>query len=326
MTPDDDTPSSREVEAANWVTRMQGERLGPDEARELARWLEDPGNARVYCQMEQVHGLSGSGAAAGRHARRHAMRKTRNAGLVLALAASLTAAAIGAGAWIGWLGPQVQDRRVRQDYASAIGELRTLRLSDGSTVRLDTGSRVRIAFSASARRLELLAGRARFEVAHDRARPFMVRADGQAIVAVGTIFDVRLDGNRVTVALIEGKVRVEEGRPDEPPRRVTALTAGQRLLAAYDQGAPAVSVSPGPDRWPERILSVKAASLRSVVDEANRYSRSQILIGDPALAETRVTTTLKLGDAGAVARTLATSLGLGVVRDPAGDWIIGDGD
>ena len=49
---------------------------------------------------------------------------------------------------------------------------------------------------------ELLSGQARFDVAHDAARPFSVHAGGQTVVATGTAFNVDLLGPQVLVTLI----------------------------------------------------------------------------------------------------------------------------
>ncbi|SNS88114.1 FecR family protein [Sphingomonas laterariae] len=324
MTQGERPPSSPGAEAAEWWSRHKAGDMTEGERLAFAAWRETPAHARAFAQIEQVFAMTLKGEVAREHAAVAKVRSHRDAGLMLAFAASLAAAAIGGGAWFGWLGPRAQHEAPALDHASAVGEIRTLRLADGSVVLLDTDSRVRVAFSASERRVTLLAGRARFEVAHDAARPFLVRADGQAIIAVGTVFDVRLAGNLVSVDLIQGKVRVEDGRPDEAPRQVTELVAGQRL--AVEHGAPpAVVPLDAADPWPDRILAVDNATLRSVVDEANRYSRRQIIVADPALSERRVTATLKLDDVDGVARKLAGALDLGVTHDPGGDVVLAPG-
>ena len=60
-------------------------------------------------------------------------------------------------------------------YETALHESRIARLSDGTRVRLNGGSRVRAVFSAEHRVVEVRAGDARFEVAPDALRPFVVK-------------------------------------------------------------------------------------------------------------------------------------------------------
>ena len=77
-----------------------------------------------------------------------------------------------------------------------IGQPRALVLQDGSQVTLDTSSSIRVEESDSRRVVRLLAGRARFQVARDPARPFIVRAGGQQVIALGTVFTVTSEADQ----------------------------------------------------------------------------------------------------------------------------------
>jgi transmembrane sensor len=125
-------------------------------------------------------------------------------------------------------------------YATGIGQRSTFVLQDGSSVELDADSKIEVAFTASERNVELLEGRAMFEVAKNSLRPFIVHAANRKIVAVGTQFDVRLDKRSVQVTLVEGEVRVT--RSSSAPLRNTddgvaadasaiVLTPGKQLIA-----------------------------------------------------------------------------------------------
>ena len=99
----------------------------------------------------------------------------------------------------------------------------------------------------------LLKGQARFDVAHDKSRPFSVVAGNQRVIATGTAFNIDMAGPKVFVTLIEGHVVVvnedNEGRwelragqqlaalPSMPPQimpantaKVTAWTIGQIMF------------------------------------------------------------------------------------------------
>ncbi len=95
-------------------------------------------------------------------------------------------------------------------------ELKRLILEDGSSVELNHGANVTTEFSASERRATLVRGEALFTVAKNPARPFIVRAGGVDVRAVGTAFSVRLDAAAVEVLVTEGRValaRAENGEP-----------------------------------------------------------------------------------------------------------------
>ena len=72
-----------------------------------------------------------------------------------------------------------------------------------------------------------------FEVAKDKEKPFIVKANGINVQALGTSFNIRAhkDDKSVAVILISGKVKVDDGRheaymkPNE--RLVCNLTNGQ---------------------------------------------------------------------------------------------------
>lgn len=85
----------------------------------------------------------------------------------------------------------------------------------------------------------LLEGEAYFEVAKDKEKPFIVKANGINVQALGTSFNIRAhkDDKSVAVSLISGKVKVDDGRheaymkPNE--RLVCNLTNGQFEKASF---------------------------------------------------------------------------------------------
>ena len=64
-------------------------------------------------------------------------------------------------------------------------------LPDGSFASLNTASRVSVRFTPERRAVRLEEGEAWYQVAHDRARPFVVEAGPVRVQAVGTAFSVR---------------------------------------------------------------------------------------------------------------------------------------
>jgi transmembrane sensor len=110
--------------------------------------------------------------------------------------------------------------------ASAARTKALFSLTDGSVVTsVDPASRL-LAKTVSPKlvELELVAGSARFEVAPDREREFRVRAGRVGIVVVGTKFQVERHGERTTVSVQAGKVRV-------------AWERGQQLLEPGERGS-----------------------------------------------------------------------------------------
>ena len=84
-------------------------------------------------------------------------------------------------------------------------------LPDGSHVWLNAASSIRFsaAFTGNDREVQIT-GEAYFEVAHNKAKPFRVRSNGQTVEVVGTHFNVSAysDEKCIYTTLLEGSVKV----------------------------------------------------------------------------------------------------------------------
>jgi len=115
-------------------------------------------------------------------------------------------------------------------------------LDDGSVVELSLGAQVTVHYTEQLRHVALNSGEAHFTIAKDVNRPFVVMANGVAVEAVGTVFNVQLGEGAVNVLVTEGRVRVA---PSQTPDTVLLedrvadtyareLTAGQRSVIKLD--------------------------------------------------------------------------------------------
>jgi transmembrane sensor len=183
------------------------------------------------------------------------------------------------------------------EFATAVGERSTVTLADGSSVVLNTNTRIETAFDAGVRRIRLRGGQALFEVAPVPARPFVVEAGNRTITALGTAFDVRVDEGAVQVLVVDGSIAVQEkstgagelaGAVGPPDSRIE-MKPGEHLLART--GLPDVVQHADVEQitsWREGRIVFDNDTLASAVAEVNRYSRIQIVLGDPDLAQLRV--------------------------------------
>lgn len=183
-----------------------------------------------------------------------------------------------------------QDRLLpRNDYSTVVGGLQAVPMPDGSKVTLNTDSEIRVAVTEKERRVELKHGEAFFEVAKDPNRPFVVSAAGQRIVAVGTAFSVRRQGNDIRVIVSEGKVRVEVPGKDaalmEPlPAGSVVRTASNEVLV---QTKPIAEIEQSLS-WRSGLLTFRNTPLAEAIAEFNRYNTRKIVIEDPAIAALEV--------------------------------------
>lgn len=187
---------------------------------------------------------------------------------------------------------------------TALGEQRSILLSDGSTLELNTETEVRVRLSEQARDIDLLRGELLVDVVKDPGRPFRVWSDGVVAQAIGTRFNVyRREGDTV-VTVIEGRVAVNQA-PTAPTTiqgsgaigtiEPVELTAGLQIaVASLPVGTPSVALTPEPvsldkaTAWTERRLMFDDEPLSAIVTEFNRYNRSRLIITDAALNDKRL--------------------------------------
>jgi transmembrane sensor len=196
-------------------------------------------------------------------------------------------------------------------YATAVGEQRSIALSDGSIVELNSRSEIRIRYSKQERDVDLLEGQALFHVAKDHARPFVVEADRTRVRAVGTQFDVYKKASGTVVTVVEGTVAILRdslARSDKLRGSTTGSsspslpappdidTPNQLVLGAvYLSAGEQLTVTPktvaktahpnvsSATAWTQRQLIFESAALSDVAEEFNRYNQRQLMIQDPSL-------------------------------------------
>ena len=176
-------------------------------------------------------------------------------------------------------------------------------LEDGSAVELNRGAQVAVRYSKTKRIVDLLAGEAHFTVAKDRDRPFVVRARGTVVQAVGTAFNVSLNSEEVEVIVTEGRILMnpsiattEQSIIVESEPLVRSLRAGQRSVVSLKSVKTLPMVEEIPVEaigrrlaWKNEMLEFTDSPLSDVILEFNRRNHTQLVIGDPVLAELPVT-------------------------------------
>jgi transmembrane sensor len=190
-------------------------------------------------------------------------------------------------------------------YRTEPGEQRRITLADGSSVMLNTASRLRVRMTDTERRLTLEEGQAFFRVAKDSSRPFRVFAGNDEVRAIGTAFDVRRDGDRARVVLVEGVVAIYRGtehKPAEAPKVLNhpmAVAPEDHLLAVLEAGQQAVLAPDAPvqvasvdlakaQAWRFGRLILDSAPLGDTVADLNRYGGKQIVLADSSLETLRI--------------------------------------
>jgi transmembrane sensor len=316
--------------AAVFLRRRDGSWTATDQVALDSRLANDPAFAGAYHRVEE------SWQAVGRHATSPELMALREQAIARARQASARRWSV-PGARSGYLGKWVAAAAILVFcavvwqfspygyepglYKTSIGEQKVVELSDHSHIALDARTQLRVRFSADARIVQLLEGQAQFSVAKDPARPFKVEAGSKTIVAVGTVFDVEYVDRQVHVAMLEGRVAVLSHDPSGSliaPDASSAssnslpieLSAGEALQVRADGAS---TLLPKADieaatAWRQGKVIFRDQSLAEAVHRLNRYSRQQVVVDDPALAQMKVSGVFDSGDAQAFAEAMRAYL------------------
>lgn len=220
--------------------------------------------------------------------------------------------------------------------STGVGDYQRLPLSDGSTLEVNTASEVRYRLSETSREIYLAAGEARFRVAHEERRPFVVLAANTMVRAVGTEFTVRIrHDDTVDVVVAKGVVSVSHRVRESAMReflhgRVMSVGGGTRVAEksmVTDDGAHLVMAEmsrvgiEAHDAWRNNMLIFNEKPLRDIVEEFNRYNRRQLKIADARLANVPIGGRYQLRDVEGFLRNLHDVVKIRVEeeRDALGD-------
>lgn len=300
------------AEAAVWVSRLHGPQRSAQMERECREWQSRSDAHRLAFERctatwEDVRGVSLSTAYATATAA-PTSRWSQAIGwprrpLWLPALAFAAVVIVSLGALFSMHG----------EVSTGVGEQRVMVLDDGTRVSLNTDTRVRVEFSAAQRAVSLERGEALFEVARDIRRPFVVRAAGNEVMAIGTVFSVRRTGETLAVTLLEGQVAVRPVSADakDASSRQVLMQPGERL--SLSRTTPARVDKPRIDQitaWRRGEASFENVSLREAIAEMNRYNRVPIVLVDEALAARRISGVFHTGDNLAFAQAVVAVHGL----------------
>jgi len=322
-----DRTTKIERQAYKWVLNMLDD--PGKHAAALERWLsKDEEHRAVYKRVAIEVGRASDAAAtspslrAGTHlAQESSGWWTR--GRVVAVGGLVAVGLTVAGVFgvlnmsAGDSGPSIFSKPPEHKFAAGTTE-RIVRLQDASIVTLFPNSQIDTDFSKTERSVRLLNGKARFAVAHNAARPFVVYAAGGRVTATGTLFEVSIDRG-VKVHLISGTIEVSfPPATQNVPAKVVRLGPGQEVSFPPSVAAsplPTPPASSTPSRQDTESFDDVPAS--EIVAKVNQTSTVKIAFADPATGARKVVADLDTKDPQAVADKLAMLLGLVVDRSTA---------
>lgn len=297
-------------EAAGWAARTGDPHFADWDG--FTAWLEaDPDHAQAYDRV--MAAVADAADLVARHPEAHAplpandaapvRGPTRRGWLGGAVAASLAVIAL------------VSVLRSDQgtEYVTAPGETRSFALSDGSRITLAGGT----SLTVKDERLAVLGrGQALFEIRHDPARRFEVRAGDDRLVDLGTVFDVKRQGGTTVLGVAEGAVVFN------PDRQKIEVRPGQQAIRRDGSDRIARSGVPAADigEWRAGRITFRGATLAEIAADLSRSTGLAFAAGG-GTADRQVSGSVLLAPLRSDPASLGPLLGV-TVKAQGNGWII----
>ncbi|WP_050468553.1 FecR family protein [Herbaspirillum chlorophenolicum] len=299
-----------EAEAADWIVRRDSGNWTQELENELHSWLEDATAHRIaYLRLERTweraDRLRSMKTPDAWSVARHVpfWRRTPVIRLAAGLVLVLSGALMSASYWMD-----------SGRYRTVVGESRSMALADGSRVTLNTDTLLRAEVEKEQRTVWLDEGEAYFEVAHDARHPFVVVAGENRVTVLGTRFSVRRSGDRLSVAVVDGRVRVSAQSAMHSQNEVVI---GKSEMAIVDHGAILKSAKTPSEierqlSWRQGKLVLDQMTLADAAEEFNRYNNKKLVITDDTVAKIRIGGSFNVDNVEGFARLLSQGFGLKV--------------
>lgn len=291
--------------AAQWYARLRSGIASDSDRAAWSDWLAaDPAHRQAWQRMagiaEQMASVPGTLAAPALRGVDRSRRQVLRSVVVLASAGSL--------GWLGWRSDTSQD--LFADFRTAVGERRAFRLADGSSLLLNTDTSVNLRFDGRNRTLELLRGEIRVSTAVDPLqRPFKVRTAHAEVLALGTRFIVRAEGQGGRVAVLEKAVEVRAPGSDQAVR----LEAGQSVSFDRHSVGAVQHSDASVGAWEHGSIIAIDRPLADLLADLSRY-RSGVLRCDPRIAGLKVSGAFPIDDTDRALAALESGLSLRITR------------
>jgi transmembrane sensor len=192
--------------------------------------------------------------------------------------------------------------RKGQQYVTVAQEVKQVPLPDGSMVVLNEHTQLRVesGYNKTERKLVLVSGTARFDVAHAPERPFVVDMGDVSVKDIGTSFTIDRMADSIKVHVWEGKVAMVQRGTGETHE----LTAGQEE-SFYVDGHKFGQVTMSGYR-----MNFDDQTLSAVVSALENASGRTIVLDDAAMGERKLTVHLNGESFDDAIKTVCASLNL----------------
>ncbi|MFP3994098.1 FecR domain-containing protein [Pseudomonas capeferrum] len=293
-------------EALEWFSRLRQPGCDEGERQVFAAWCQVPQNAQAYAELETF--WQQLQPAPARLQPRQLTARRSHLGKWLALVFLLV---LGALAYLYW--PLMQ--RLGSEMHTDVGERRSLRLADGSTVHLDSASAMNVDLRGRTRQLHLVQGQVYLEVLLD-GRAMEVDVGDARIQVFGTRLQIARFADHNELVVLSGKAMVVQGGEQR------LVSAGERVTFDATRIDPVQKADmKTADSWRNGRLRATDMPLGQVLERLAGYQGQRLWMLDEQAAHRRVSGDFSLDRPAESLAALASTQQL-QLQGVLGHWLI----
>ncbi|UVL04634.1 MULTISPECIES: FecR family protein [Pseudomonas] len=293
-------------EALEWFSRLRQPGCDEGERQVFAAWCQEPQNAQAYAELETF--WQQLQPAPARPQPRQLTARRSHLGKWLALVFLLV---LGALAYLYW--PLMQ--RLGSEMHTDVGERRSLRLADGSTVHLDSASAMNVDLRGRTRQLHLVQGQVYLEVLLD-GRAMEVDVGDARIQVFGTRLQIARFADHNELVVLSGKAMVVQGGEQR------LVSAGERVTFDATRIDPVQKADmKTADSWRNGRLRATDMPLGQVLERLAGYQGQRLWMLDEQAAHRRVSGDFSLDRPAESLAALASTQQL-QLQGVLGHWLI----
>ncbi|UXA39548.1 FecR domain-containing protein [Pseudomonas juntendi] len=295
-----------EQEALEWFSALRHPNCDDAQRRAFAAWCQAAENAQAYAELERFWQQVQPSPARPRP--RPPSERRSHLGKWVALCFLL---GLAAATYLYW--PWMQ--RLASELHTDVGERRSTRLADGTTLSLDSASAMNVDLRGRTRQLHLVQGQVYLQVALD-GRALEVAVGNARIQVFGTRLQVTRHANHDELVVISGKAMVVQGGEQRLVSKGERVTFDDTRIGTV-RPADLKTV----DSWRSGYLKASDMPLGQVLERLASYQGQRVWLMDEQLTHRRVSGDFNLDRAGETLQSLAAAQHL-QLQGVLGHWLV----
>ena len=197
-------------------------------------------------------------------------------------------------------------------------------LADGSKVWLNSNTKFHYPKSFDSDRVVYLDGEAYFEIARDEEKPFIIYSGKSVTEVLGTAFNVNTEDDAVTVTVASGRVALY---PEGNKESQITLTKGE--TGHFSGANKLVNKTKNEDvnylSWQTGVLTFEDASLAAVAKALSRHFSAEIVLGEGASEDCRLTSSFRDQTLDEVLELIRLTLDIEIKKEKERIMLVGKG-